>query len=104
MTYLVQTADGQVADVHSIAAGLDYPGIGPEHSYLHGTGRVTYDKVRDEDAVSAFRELARREGIVPAVESSHAIAYVLKNKDKFKGRKVLINLSGRGDKDSERDI
>jgi tryptophan synthase beta chain len=104
VTYLVQTADGQVADVHSIAAGLDYPGIGPEHSYLHGTGRVTYDKVRDEDAVFAFRELARREGIVPAVESSHAIAYVLKNKDKFKGRKVLINLSGRGDKDSERDI
>ncbi|MCD8492206.1 MAG: hypothetical protein LRY51_10045 [Geovibrio sp.] len=65
---------------------------------------MTYDKVRDEDAVFAFRELARREGIVPAVESSHAIAYVLKNKDKFKGRKVLINLSGRGDKDSERDI
>ncbi len=104
VTYLVQTADGQVADVHSIAAGLDYPGIGPEHSYLHKTGRVIYDQVRDEDAVFAFRELARREGIVPAVESSHAIAYVLKNKDKFKGRKVLINLSGRGDKDSERDI
>ncbi|QAR32862.1 tryptophan synthase subunit beta [Geovibrio thiophilus] len=104
ITYLVQTADGQVADVHSVAAGLDYPGIGPEHSYLHSTGRVIYDKVRDEDAVSAFRELARREGIVPAVESSHAIAYVLKNPDKFNGRRVLINLSGRGDKDSERDI
>lgn len=104
ITYLMQTEDGQVADVHSVAAGLDYPGIGPEHSYLHSTGRVKYDNVRDADAVFAFRELAHKEGIVPAVESSHAIAYVLKNKDIFKGKKVLINLSGRGDKDSEREI
>lgn len=104
MTYLVQNADGQVNPVHSIAAGLDYPGIGPEHSYLHSTGRVNYDSVRDHEAAHAFRELAQKEGIVPAIESSHALAYVLKNKDKFSGQNVLINLSGRGDKDSERDI
>jgi tryptophan synthase beta chain len=104
ITYLCQNDDGQVSKVHSIAAGLDYPGIGPEHSYLHSTGRVFYDKVRDAEATFAFRELARKEGIVPAVESSHALAYVLVNKDKFAGQKVLVNLSGRGDKDSERGI
>ncbi len=104
LTHLVQNDDGQVAQVHSIAAGLDYPGVGPEHSYLHSVGRVRYDNVRDADAAFAFKELALTEGIVPAVESSHAVAYVLKNKDKFRGQNVLINLSGRGDKDAERNI
>lgn len=104
ITYLVQNDDGQIMPVHSIAAGLDYPGIGPEHAYLHSTGRVTYDNVGDKDAAFAFKELSRLEGIVPAIESSHAVAYVLKNKSIFQGKKVLINLSGRGDKDSERNL
>jgi len=98
-TYLVQTPEHQIADVHSISAGLDYPGIGPVHSMLHDVGRVKYGYVRDSEALNAFKELSRKEGIIPALESSHALAYVLENIEKFKGKKVLVNLSGRGDKD-----
>ncbi|PLX66498.1 MAG: tryptophan synthase subunit beta [Denitrovibrio sp.] len=98
-TYLVQTPEHQIADVHSISAGLDYPGIGPVHSMLHDVCRVKYGFVRDNEALNAFKELSRNEGIIPALESSHALAYVLENKEKFKGKKVLVNLSGRGDKD-----
>jgi tryptophan synthase beta chain len=98
-SYLVQTPQFQVADVHSISAGLDYPGIGPAHAALNDSGRVAYGYVRDDDALNAFKMLTRKEGIIPALESSHALAYVIENKDKFKGKKVLVNLSGRGDKD-----
>jgi tryptophan synthase beta chain len=98
-TYLVQTPEHQISDVHSISAGLDYPGIGPVHAMLHDVGRVRYGYVRDGEALNAFKELSRREGIIPALESSHALAYVIENADKFKGKKVLVNLSGRGDKD-----
>lgn len=100
-SYLVQTPQYQVADVHSISAGLDYPGIGPIHAMLNDSKRVTYGYVRDDEALNAFKQLTRKEGIIPALESSHALAYVLENKDKFKGKKVLVNLSGRGDKDME---
>lgn len=98
-SYLVQTPEHQVADVHSISAGLDYPGIGPVHAMLNDSGRVTYGYVRDDHALNAFKLLTRREGIIPALESSHALAYVIENKGQFKGKKVLVNLSGRGDKD-----
>ncbi len=100
-SYLVQTPQYQVADVHSISAGLDYPGIGPVHAMLNDSGRVTYGYVRDDEALNAFQTLTRKEGIIPALESSHALAYVIENKEIFKGKKVLVNLSGRGDKDME---
>jgi tryptophan synthase beta chain len=91
---------GEAAQVYSISAGLDYPSIGPEHSYLKDTGRVQYEVASDKDALEAFRTLCHKEGIIPALESSHALAYALKilpglDKDKI----VLVNLSGRGDKD-----
>ena len=91
---------GQIAPVYSISAGLDYPGIGPEHAMLHDTGRARYVPITDEEAVSAFEYLSRTEGIIPAVESAHAVAYARKlaptmDKDKI----IVINISGRGDKD-----
>lgn len=99
-TYVLQDEEGQIRDSYSISAGLDYPGVGPEHSYLKDIGRVHYDGVTDDEAVSAFQSLCRHEGIIPALESSHALAYVLKNPNSlFTGKDVLINLSGRGDKD-----
>lgn len=99
-TYVLQDDEGQIRDSYSISAGLDYPGVGPEHSYLKDIGRVQYDGVTDDEAVSAFQSLCRHEGIIPALESSHALAYVLKNPNSlFTGKDVLINLSGRGDKD-----
>jgi tryptophan synthase beta chain len=98
-TYLIQTDEHQIMDVHSISAGLDYPGIGPAHAMLHDVGRARYGYVRDDEALNAFKELSRNEGIIPALESSHALAYVLENKEQFKGKKVLVSLSGRGDKD-----
>lgn len=99
-TYIMANDDGQIAETHSISAGLDYPGVGPEHAYLKETGRVTYDICTDEDAMSAFHELTKTEGIMPALESSHALSYaktLAKNmaKDKY----IVVNLSGRGDKD-----
>ncbi len=102
-SYLLQDADGQVRHAHSIAPGLDYPGVGPEHSFLKDTKRVTYSKVQDQDALAAFSDLARLEGIIPALESSHALAFVkqLLSHDPRPGTLVIVNLSGRGDKDVE---
>jgi tryptophan synthase beta chain len=101
-SYLLQDADGQVAPAHSVAAGLDYPGVGPEHSHLKDSGRARYTSVDDGEALAAFRELARLEGIIPALESSHALAYLrrlLSGEDGDVPEIVIVNLSGRGDKD-----
>ncbi|WP_432662867.1 tryptophan synthase subunit beta [Wukongibacter baidiensis] len=100
MTYLLQDKYGQIDPVHSISAGLDYPGIGPEHAYLHSTGKAKYVAITDEEAVNAFKILTQVEGIIPALESSHAIAYLLKLTPKTKKDDIIVvNLSGRGDKD-----
>ena len=91
---------GQIAPVYSISAGLDYPGVGPEHSYLHDIGRAEYVPVTDEEAVGAFEYLARTEGIIPAIESAHAVAYGMKIAPAMETDKiVVITISGRGDKD-----
>lgn len=102
LSYILQDKDGQITPTHSVSAGLDYPGVGPEHSYYKDTGRAEYIGVTDDEALEAFQLLAQTEGIIPALESAHAIAYVQKlapklNKDKI----IVINLSGRGDKDVE---
>ena len=102
MTYLLQDADGQVIETHSISAGLDYPGVGPEHSYLKATGRATYEAVDDAEALRAFQTLCEDEGIIPALESSHAVAELLalaERGDLRDNQVVIVNLSGRGDKD-----
>ncbi|MFA5757726.1 MAG: tryptophan synthase subunit beta [Smithellaceae bacterium] len=100
-TYLLQDENGQVRDAYSIAAGLDYPGVGPEHAYFAQSGRATYVTVTDEEAIGAFLYLSRQEGIIPALESSHAIAHAMKIAPKMKKRRILvICLSGRGDKDA----
>ena len=98
LSYLLQDSDGQVAPAHSISAGLDYPGVGPEHSFLKESGRATYTYVTDEEALRAFHRLSELEGIIPALESAHAIAYVLKHADRHEGP-IVVCLSGRGDKD-----
>lgn len=101
-SYLLQDRNGQVLGTHSVSAGLDYPGVGPEHSYLNATGRVQYVAVTDEEALQAFQTLAAVEGIIPALESSHAVAYALKIAPGLdKDRLLVVNLSGRGDKDVE---
>ena len=102
LTYLLQDNDGQILDTHSIAAGLDYPGVGPEHSFLQSMNRVQYTNVSDVDAVSAFLKLSKYEGIIPALEPAHALGYAIKiiknyDKDDF----IVVTLSGRGDKDAE---
>jgi tryptophan synthase beta chain len=99
-TYLIQDADGQIIETHSISAGLDYPGVGPEHAWLRDTNRAQYVGITDDEALAAFHMMCRYEGIIPALESSHALAYAAKlaptlDKDKL----LLVNLSGRGDKD-----
>jgi tryptophan synthase beta chain len=100
LSYLLQDPDGQVLPTHSVSAGLDYPGVGPEHAMLKDSGRVTYAAVNDPEVLDAFRYLSRMEGIIPALESAHAVAYVMKNSDRFdRDDIVVINLSGRGDKD-----
>ncbi len=100
LSYLLQDADGQVRTAHSISAGLDYPGVGPEHAFFRDQGQVLYDAVTDREALLAFERLARLEGIVPALESAHAVAWVLRHGTRWgPGDVVLINLSGRGDKD-----
>ena len=99
MSYLLQDGDGQVQPAHSVSAGLDYPGVGPEHAYLKDTGRVLYEAVTDREALDAFAALSRLEGILPALESAHAIAWVMKAKRWASDDLILINLSGRGDKD-----
>ena len=100
MTYLLQDRYGQILPAHSISAGLDYPGIGPEHAYLHQTGRATYVAVTDQEALDAFLFLAKVEGIIPALESAHAVAYAMKIAGSLpRDHVIVINLSGRGDKD-----
>jgi len=99
-TYLMETDDGQIIETHSVSAGLDYPGVGPEHAWLKDSGRANYVAITDDEALAAFHELTRTEGILPALESSHALAYAKKlapqlGKDKI----IVVNLSGRGDKD-----
>jgi tryptophan synthase beta chain len=102
MTYLLQDEQGQILPTHSVSAGLDYPGVGPEHAFYHDTGRVKYLSVTDKEALKAFHELVKVEGIIPALESAHAVACVLKHHKKHKNNDVIvINLSGRGDKDLE---
>ena len=96
---LLQNDDGTPANAYSVASGLDYPGVGPKHCYLNKIGRAQYYTVSDKEAINAFYELSRQEGIIPALESSHALAYVLKAAKDNQGKKFLINLSGRGDKD-----
>jgi tryptophan synthase beta chain len=100
MQYVLQNHDGQIVVPHSISAGLDYPGVGPEHAYLKETGRVQYVTVTDRQAIGGFSALTRLEGIIPALEPSHAIAHVMKIAPKMsKKSSIVINLSGRGDKD-----
>ncbi|MCS3901876.1 tryptophan synthase subunit beta [Methanococcus voltae] len=100
LSYFLQDEDGQIEEAYSISAGLDYPGIGPEHAYLHNLGRVEYDSATDKQALNAFMELTRTEGIIPALESSHAISYAIENAGNMaKDDIMVINLSGRGDKD-----
>jgi tryptophan synthase beta chain len=99
-SYVLQNDDGQTSDVHSISAGLDYPGVGPEHSYWKDTGRVNYVNILDDEALSAFSTMARTEGILPAIETSHAIAWAMKSAAERSANDVIIVcLSGRGDKD-----
>ncbi len=101
-TYLLQDSAGQIKDAYSLAAGLDYPGIGPEHSYFHATGRAKYVTIGDDEAVSAFLSLSKLEGIIPALESAHAVAYAMQLAPLLgKGKIIVVNLSGRGDKDAE---
>jgi tryptophan synthase beta chain len=100
LSYLLQNDDGQVAPAHSISAGLDYPGVGPEHSYLRDTGRVTYDTATDAEALEAFQALCRLEGIIPALEPAHALAWVRRSAGQWaRHDTVMVCLSGRGDKD-----
>ncbi len=101
-TYLLQNDDGQIVDAHSISAGLDYPGIGPQHAWLHDIGRVEYTSVKDDEALAAFHQCCKLEGIIPALETSHAIAEVLKRAPLLpKDHLMVVNLSGRGDKDMQ---
>jgi len=102
MTHLLQDTHGQIEEAHSISAGLDYPGVGPEHSHLRDTGRVSYTSVTDQEAVDAFKLLSRTEGIIPALESAHAVAFAAKqSKELTDAESLVICLSGRGDKDVE---
>ncbi len=99
-TYLLDDDEGQIRHTHSVSAGLDYPGVGPEHAWLKDTGRASYVSVTDEEALTAFHQLTRLEGIMPALESSHALAYGFKIASSMRpDQRVLINFSGRGDKD-----
>ncbi|HHH20566.1 MAG TPA: pyridoxal-phosphate dependent enzyme, partial [Nitratifractor sp.] len=100
MSYLLQDENGQILEAHSISAGLDYPGIGPEHAFLKELGAAKYDNITDQQALDAFVWLSQKEGIIPAFESSHAIAYLKKMPPKeVKDKLIIVNLSGRGDKD-----
>jgi tryptophan synthase beta chain len=99
-SYFLQDENGQIREAHSISAGLDYPGVGPEHAYLRDNKRVNYSVVTDDEAIRAYLLLSKLEGIIPALESSHAIAYLVKNSKKFsKDKTVVVTISGRGDKD-----
>jgi tryptophan synthase beta chain len=99
-TYLLQDANGQIIETHSVSAGLDYPGVGPEHAYLKDSGRAEYVGITDDEALAAFHRLCRTEGIIPALESSHAVAHAMKLAPTMHAdQHILVNLSGRGDKD-----
>jgi tryptophan synthase beta chain len=99
-TYILQDENGQITETHSVSAGLDYPGVGPEHAWLKDSGRAQYVGITDQEALEAFHYLCRTEGIIPALESSHAIAYAMKLARTMKPEQnILVNLSGRGDKD-----
>jgi tryptophan synthase beta chain len=99
-TYLLQDEAGQIVETHSISAGLDYPGVGPEHAWLKDTGRAQYVVVNDDEALAAFHDLCHYEGIIPALESAHAVAYAARIAPKLpRDTLLLVNLSGRGDKD-----
>jgi tryptophan synthase beta chain len=98
-SYLLQDEEGQVVEARSVSAGLDYPGVGPEHAHLAELGRARYEPVDDDEVLAAFELLARTEGIIPALESAHALAWVARERERLAGRTVLLNLSGRGDKD-----
>jgi tryptophan synthase beta chain len=99
MSYLLQNDDGQILEAHSISAGLDYPGIGPEHSFHKDNGTIKYDSITDKEALDSFVWLSQKEGIIPAFESSHGVAYLKKIRDKIQNKIVILNISGRGDKD-----
>jgi tryptophan synthase beta chain len=99
LSYLMQDEEGQVVEAESISAGLDYPGIGPEHAHLAATGRARYEPVTDDEVLAAFQRLARTEGIIPALESAHAVAWVIRERAALQGKTIVLNLSGRGDKD-----
>jgi tryptophan synthase beta chain len=98
-TYVLQDEAGNVRPTHSVAAGLDYPAVGPEHALLHDQRRVRYAAVTDDEALRAFHVLAETEGIIPALESAHAVAWLLREAAAVRGRRVIVNMSGRGDKD-----
>jgi len=99
-TYLLENDAGQIRETHSISAGLDYPGVGPEHAWLKDIGRVSYDAITDAQALQAFHALTRSEGIMPALESAHAVAYAMQLAARLDRQAiVIVNLSGRGDKD-----
>src|SRR5699024_4478645 len=100
MTQLLQSESGQIEEAFSISAGLDYPGVGPEHSLLNATKRATYESITDEEALEAFQLLSQTEGIIPALESAHAVAYAVKLAQEVSADEtIVVNLSGRGDKD-----
>ena len=99
-TYVMSNEDGQIAETHSVSAGLDYPGVGPEHAWLKESGRAQYVAINDDEALAAFHDLCRLEGIIPALESAHAVAYGMKlARELGAGKRIIVNLSGRGDKD-----
>lgn len=98
-SYMLKDEQGEPQEVYSVASGLDYPSVGPQHSYLKDIGRVNYGSITDDEAIDAFFELSREEGIIPAIESSHAVAYAIKLAKQGEKGSILINLSGRGDKD-----
>ena len=98
-SYMLQDEQGEPGDVYSVASGLDYPSVGPQHSYLKDIGRVNYVSISDKEAIDAFFELSREEGIIPAIESAHAVAYAIKMAQEPNMGTILVNLSGRGDKD-----
>jgi tryptophan synthase beta chain len=98
-SYMLQDEEGEPGEVYSVASGLDYPSVGPQHAYLKDLGRVNYAAINDKEAIDAFFELSREEGIIPAIESAHAVAYAFKLAQEPNIGTILINLSGRGDKD-----
>ncbi len=104
MTYLLQDDEGQVLEAHSLSAGLDYPGVGPEHAWFKDRGIARYASVTDDEAVDAVYLMARTEGIIPALESAHGLAWIVREAETLAGKTVVLNLSGRGDKDVQQIV